>query len=455
MKFARFFLVLSLVCWGLQAASCEPDELSDGEDPREQPLAGGDTTVFDRTSNAYLKPAPNLTDANFEFHLEGDLAFDAVFVTSPAIVNPGLGPVFNNTACVNCHVRNGRGLPVMGTGGVGSPALVRVSLPPGSGSPEVPGGAVPVPGMGTQIQDHAIYGYDPEATVAIAWTHYDASYPDGTAYTLRAPVLTIETPDGAGLAPGTQTSLRIPPPVFGLGLLEAIAEETLESLTDEDDSNGDGISGRINYVWDAALAEHVVGRFGQKANQPHLLQQAAAAYVNDIGVTNALFPESDGSTDIEEIVLEAAAFYTQTLGVPARADWDNPTVIHGERLFESIGCMSCHVGTVKTGEHAMAELSNQTIHPYTDLLIHDMGPGLADNREDFAATGNEWRTAPLWGLGLVQTVLPEAGFLHDGRARTVEEAILWHGGEAENAKSRFRNLDADERAAVLLFLGSL
>lgn len=452
--FALRFLVVLLALSAALHAACEPSHL-DGESVSAAPLAGGDTTVYDRTSNAYTKPAPNLTEENFEFHAVGDASFDAAFVTAPAPVNPGLGPVFNNTACVNCHVRNGRGLPVTGTGGVGSPALVRVSLPAGEGGAEVPGGAVPVPGMGTQIQDHAVYGVEPEATIAIDWTTYSGAYPDGTAYELREPLVTIVAADGGGLPPGARTSLRIPPPIFGLGLLEAIDESILLVAADPDDDDGDGVSGRVNHVWDALTMTHRVGRFGLKANQPDLLQQAAAAYVNDIGVTNAVFPDADGSVEIDDVTLESAAFYTQTLGVPARTGWDDPTVRRGEEAFNNIGCMACHTPTQTTGAHELAELSDQTFHPYTDLLLHDMGPGLADGREDFAATGSEWRTPPLWGLGLVQTVLPEAGFLHDGRARTPEEAILWHGGEAENAKNRFRDLSADERAALLAFLQSL
>lgn len=415
------------------------------------PLAGGDTTVFDRTSNAFSLPAANLTPAEIERHLDGDLAFDATFVTGGAPVNNGLGPLYNNSSCGRCHSRDGRGLAVVG-GGATSQSLVRVSLP--GGDPEVPGGGVPVPGLGLQIQDHAVYGHQAEASVAIRWVEVAGSYGDGTPYSLRRPELEIALPDGTPLAGEVMTSLRQPPAVFGLGLLEAIPDQALAALADPDDADGDGVSGRLNRVWDVARGAEAVGRFGHKSNTPDLDQQSAAAYFNDMGVANAIFYEEDGGGEIDRDTLDVAAFYVRTLGVPARADL-GPEAERGEELFGELGCAVCHVADIETGPHAIAALSFQRIQPYTDLLLHDLGDELADGRPDFLADGREWRTAALWGIGLVQTVLPGAGYLHDGRARTLAEAILWHGGEAEAAREAFRAAPRADRDALLAFLGSL
>jgi CxxC motif-containing protein (DUF1111 family) len=252
------------------------------------------------------------------------------------------------------------------------------------------------------------------------------------------------------------TSLRQPPPIFGLGLLEAVPEQALHELADPDDADGDGISGRPNYVWGIAEQSTVIGRFGLKANQPDLEQQSAAAYHGDMGVTSPLIPEEDGTSDVDQRTLDAANFYSQSLSVPARRRVDDPLVQQGEKLFEQVGCADCHVSTLETGDSEIEMLANQTFHAYTDLLLHDMGEGLADKRPDFEADGYEWRTPPLWGVGLTQTVLPGSGYLHDGRARTLEEAILWHGGEAQASRDAFRDeLGSAERTSLLAFLQSL
>jgi CxxC motif-containing protein (DUF1111 family) len=427
------------------------------------PMAGGATTVLNRTSRAYEQPAPNLSEVAQTDHFEGDLAFDAVFVTSPARVNPGLGPHFNNASCTGCHIRNGRGLPEKGQ------LLARVSLASESG--DVPHqrkigsyhleavaeaeNTPPVPGLGVQIQDQAVYGQLPEATVELTWQEIQGQYGDGKSYTLRSPQANILLSSGDPLPKNIQTSLRIPPPVFGLGLLEAIPAEMIESLADPEDTDGDGISGRPNQVWDVEKQALVLGRFGLKANQPNLLQQSAAAYVNDMGVTNPVFTEGNGQTDIDEDILKAATVYVQTLGVPGRTLLDDPEIQKGERLFAAANCTACHVATLKTSQHEQSALVNQTIHAYTDLLLHDMGEGLADHRPDFLATGTEWRTPPLWGLGLTQTVLPYSSYLHDGRARSLEEAVLWHGGEAQGSQAAFKNMPEGDRKALLHFLNSL
>jgi CxxC motif-containing protein (DUF1111 family) len=417
------------------------------------PRAGGDTTFDDRTASAFENPAPNLSDPDMEAHFVGDVAFEATFVSAPAQINAGLGPVFNNNACGKCHVRNGRGLPVTGHESLGSPLLVRVSQT--TGQPGNPGEPIPVLGLGTQIQDHAIYGYQPEARVFIDWTEESGSYGDGEPYSLRRPMITIELADGTPLPTDVMTSARIPSPVFGLGLLEAVPEGQILAFADETDADGDGISGRVNRVWSVAQGQTVLGRFGWKANNPDLTQQAAGAYANDMGVSSPMFPEPDGATDITEETMRAAAFYTQTLAVPRRARWDDPDILAGARLFRDMDCEHCHVAQLTTGDHQISALRDQVIYPYTDLLLHDMGQDLADGRPDFLADGREWRTPPLWGIGLTERVLTGAGYLHDGRARSLAEAILWHGGEATAARDAFRALPAIERNVLLEFLHSL
>lgn len=421
----------------------------DGEHS-ETPFAAGALTVFDRSSNAYSFPAPTLSAAELDRHRSGDAAFEARFVTAPAPINPGLGPVFNHTSCAGCHPRDGRGLALFGGPPLLSPMLVRVSL----AGEDPHGGPLAVPGLGTQIQDHAIYGVTPEATVEIGWREVPGEYGDGTPYVLRYPEVQLMGPDGE-LGPEVLRSARIAPPTFGLGLLEAVPEATLHELADPDDADGDGISGRVNRVWDARANSHRVGRFGWKANTVDLTLQVAGAYKNDMGVSSPLEPEADGSFEVPMSVVADNAFYVQTLAVPAPITDTLPGAAHGKKLFSRFGCAGCHVDTLFTGDHPVAVLSGQRIAAYTDLLLHDMGEGLADHRPDWSASGTEWRTAPLWGLGLAQTVLPGASYLHDGRAQTLEEAILWHGGEAEASRERFRLAERADREALVAFLRSL
>lgn len=438
----------SLLGLTLLACSGAPE----GPLPASSPRSGGDTTIFDQTTSAFSNPAPNLSAEDLQHHLAGDVAFEATFVTPPAKVNAGLGPVFNNRSCNACHIKDGRGLPVTGEGAQGSMALVRVSTAESATLAE--DAPIPVPGLGTQLQDHSVFGVAAEATVQLAWTEEPGSYPgDGAKYSLRRPKLVIELADGKPLPADVLTSLRIPPPVFGLGLLEAVPEATLLALEDPHDADGDGVSGRTNRVWDEEGQRTVVGRFGWKSNQPQLTQQAAAAYLNDIGVESSLFFEQE--PELSNTTLDAAAFYTRTLAVPARRDVNDPDVLRGEQVFSQLGCASCHVAELTTGPSPLLAVADQRIQPFTDLLLHNMGFDLADGRPDFVASGTEWRTPPLWGVGLAARVLVGAAFLHDGRARTLEEAVLWHGGEAESAREKFRGAKAGDRAALLAFLESL
>ena len=427
-------------------------------------FSGGETTVFDASSHAFSTPAPNLSPAAFEKHLEGDVEFEANFVTAPAVVNPGLGPIYNNISCINCHSRDGRGRPPKVDEKFVS-MLFRISLPKLAdamdGQPPIP-----VPGFGTQLNNRAIFGTAPEGKIKIDYTEQTLTTADGTRVHLRYPNYTF-TETYQPLPEEVELSPRVAPAVFGLGLLEAIPEETILAYADETDANGDGISGKPNYVWDVVQQRYTLGRFGWKANQPTLLQQVAAAYHDDMGITTSLFmtensagqaqlTEQSATPEVSDEILDVVTLYVQTLAVPARRNVDDPQVKQGEQLFAKAQCASCHVPTLRTGVLAgVPSVSNQTIQPFTDMLLHDMGPELADNRPDFRASGTEWRTPPLWGIGLVRTVNGHTNFLHDGRARDLMEAILWHGGEAETSRQTVEQMSKVERDALIAFLESL
>ena len=427
-------------------------------------LSGGETTVFDASSHAFSIPAPNLSASALEKHLEGDVEFEAVFVTAPAVVNPGLGPIYNNVSCINCHSRDGRGRPPRADEGLVS-LLFRLSLPKAEdtmdGKPPTP-----VPGFGTQLNNRAIVNASPEGKVKIDYTEQTLTTEDGTRVHLRYPNYTF-TETYQPLPKEVEVSPRVAPAVFGLGLLEAIPESAILAYADETDADGDGISGKPNFVWDVVQQRYTLGRFGWKANQPTLLQQVAAAYHDDMGITTSLFrtensagqpqlTEHSAMPEVSDEILDVVTFYVQTLAVPARRNVDNPQVKQGEQLFAEAQCASCHIPTLRTGVlTGVPSVSNQTIHPYTDLLLHDMGPGLADNRPDFHASGSEWRTPPLWGIGLVKRVNGHTNFLHDGRARDLMEAILWHGGEAEASRKAVEQMSKVERDALIAFLESL
>jgi CxxC motif-containing protein (DUF1111 family) len=467
MKCLLTFLSLTVLVFIVIGCDSEqPTEILNFNTPIDSTgaLSGGDTTIFDASSHAFSIPAPNLSPAAFEKHLEGDVEFEAVFVTAPAVVNPGLGPIYNNVSCINCHSRDGRGRPPGADEGLVS-LLFRLSLPKRENTADGKS-PIPVPGYGTQLNNRAIYGTPPEGTVKIEYSEQPLTTEDGTRVHLRYPNYTI-TDTYQPLPEDIEVSPRVAPVVFGLGLLEAIPEKTILTYADEADVNGDGISGKPNYVWDVVKKRYALGRFGWKANQPTLLQQVASAYHDDMGVTTSLFliensagqpqlTKNSTTPEVSDEILDVVTFYVQTLAVPARRNVDDPQVMHGEQLFAQAQCASCHIPTLRTGVlPGVPSVSNQTIHPFTDLLLHDMGPDLADNRPDFHASGTEWRTPPLWGIGLVRTVNGHTNFLHDGRARDLMEAILWHGGEAEKSRQITLQMSKTERDALIAFLESL
>ncbi|HEY1172993.1 MAG TPA: di-heme oxidoredictase family protein [Verrucomicrobiae bacterium] len=442
------------------------DEAAAAADPRT--LSGGETTVFDTSRNAFTFAARNLPAERRAQFFTGNSFFNENWVAAPASTSArdGLGPIFIARSCSACHFKDGRDRGPQ----AGVPAqtlVVRLSLP---GKDVKTGAPVPEPVYGGQLQMRAVPGVPGEAEVLVDWEEIPGNYGDGDNYSLRRPRYSVTNAAYGALSREARLSMRVAPVVIGLGLLEAVTEETLLGLADEEDRNRDGISGRLNRVWDVAGNKKVAGRFGWKAEQPSVRQQVAGAFNEDMGLTTSMFAHenhtatqtnlavlpSGGSPEVKDEMLEAVVLYSRTLAVPARREVTHLVVQRGESLFRNIGCADCHQPVLQTGTQVdLAELANQTIQPFTDLLLHDMGEGLADGREVFEASGREWRTPPLWGIGLVKTVNGHTDFLHDGRARNLAEAILWHGGEAEHARERFRVLPKEEREALLRFLGSL
>ncbi len=433
------------------------------------PALGGETTVEVSSERAFRSIAANATGMSRARFTFGQQLFNTVWEAAPGSqpTTDGLGPVFNRSACADCHVNNGRGRPPESVGAPMESMLVRISLYAEGPNGEPKG----VPGYGDQLQDRSVADIPAEGRAILDWEEVPGEYGDGVSYSLRRPIVSFADLAFGDLPGDVRTSVRVANPLIGLGLLEAIPEESLVAMADPEDDDGDGISGRVNRVWDVENQRQSVGRFGWKANQPSLRQQNAGAAIGDMGLTTPVFPDdncADGQTACAELaaaVADSPEFmasffdplvkYTQLVGVPRQRDADEEPVRNGAKLFASIGCNGCHKTSLKTGESELAELANQTIHPFTDLLLHDLGPGLADHRHDFLANGREWRTAPLWGIGLTQTVNGFEYYLHDGRARSLEEAILWHGGEAAQAQAAFRGLPATQRAELIAFLKSI
>jgi CxxC motif-containing protein (DUF1111 family) len=428
---------------------------------------GGETTRPLNAPNAFSFQAANAPRAHQRPFSFGNRLFNTNWVEAPASVKSfdGLGPQFNRVSCSACHTKDGRGQPPPNGQGPFDSLLLRISLP---GENEQ-GGPKPLPAYGDQLNERAIVGLTPEGRGVMKQTLLKGSYGDGETYVLQKPVYTITDLAFGPLPEGTRISARVAPQMIGLGLLEAVSEANLQAIADPDDADGDGISGRTNRVWNAAEAKFDIGRFGWKAGQPDLLNQNAAAAIGDIGLTTTIHAQqnctaadaacasavSGGNPELSDEFLQKLTLYTATLAVPAQRQPQAPDVQKGAALFSNFGCTSCHLPTLQTSNHPLQEVANQTFHPYTDLLLHDMGEALADGRPEFAATGREWRTPPLWGLGLLQTVNGHTRLLHDGRANGFAEAILWHGGEAEKAKEAFRTAAPKDRAALVAFLKSL
>ena len=431
-------------------------------------LSGGQGTVLATSLQAFSLPLPGLPPEQETRFFVGNSFFNRNWVIAPSSTpaRDGLGPLFNARSCSACHLRDGRGQPPTTPDDPLVALLLRLSIP----GQDAQRGIVPEPRYGSQLQGLAVPGVPPEGTVVITYEESTGTFADGETYRLRRPTYRFTNLGYGPLHSEVRLSPRIAPFMIGLGLLEAVPEATILRRADPQDRDGDGISGRPNRVWDIARQQTVLGRFGWKANQPSVAQQTATAFLEDIGITSALLPDENctamqqacrnaphgGQPEIASDILHSVVFYARTLAVPAQRRWGDPEVQRGKQLFMQAGCAGCHMPTLHTGKvPELPGLSEQTIQPYTDLLLHDMGTGLADGRNDFAATGQEWRTPPLWGIGLIHTVNGHTTLLHDGRTRNLTEAILWHGGEAATAKEAFRTMPRPEREALLRFLESL
>lgn len=430
---------------------------------------GGATTTLRLDRDAFSQPANNLDFAGRSDFAVGNGVFRKLWVSAPSstMASDGLGPLFNARGCQECHIKDGRGHPPA------PGATDAVSFVVGLTAPH--GGAAFV--FGNQLQDFGVPGAPSEGRIAVAYAEEPVALAGGEVVSLRVPSYTVAAGGYGPLPDGTLLSPRIAPQMIGLGLIEAIHANDLLARADPDDADGDGISGRIHWVTDLASGMPAIGRFGWKAAQASIADQSATAFAMDMGLSTALVPRAHGDCgaaqptclalpegnapdgfEVAPELFDVVVFYARHLAVPVRRDFDDPIVLAGKALFYETGCTSCHTPKYVTSNDASVPpaLRRQLIWPYTDLLLHDMGPGLADGRPQGDASGSEWRTPPLWGIGLTATVNgAEAGFLHDGRARTLLEAVLWHGGEAAAARDAVVAMTPDERAALVRFLESL
>ena len=446
-------------------------------DGGDDSLSAGAFTVQSADATAYMQPAPALGERQRSTFLNGRANFNRPWVVFGVSTGDwGVGPTFNADRCSACHAGGGRGGPPTAANEQAVSILVRLSVP----GTDLHGGPKPHPHYGDQLQNRALQGQSPEllhgyapvpaeAEVYLDWDEHSVTLADGSEVRLRKPRLRIERLAFGELGADIMMSLRLAPPVFGMGLLQAVPEETLLALAEK--QRRLGFNGRPNVVWDAIDQRMAIGRFGWKAMQPGVRQQIAAAAISDMGVTSNLFPRQNcpevqtlcrgeipgNDPELTDGAWDELETWALGLGVPARRHWRDDAVQRGAALFDQLKCAVCHVPTLKTADYfaRLPQLSRQTFHAYTDLLLHDMGEGLADQRPEFAASGRDWRTPPLWGLGLSRIVNGSGVMLHDGRARNATEAILWHGGEAQASRESFARFSKRDREALLAFLDAI
>ncbi len=454
-----------------------------GPEPFETMQGGAATSRKLPNQDAFSNFSANLTFAEEESFKLGNALFRKLWVSSPSSTqaSDGLGPLFNARACQSCHLKDGRGHPPEGAADATS-MFFRLSRAPKTPQEQelIRSKTVlnlPDPVYGGQLQDLAVPGMRGEGRMVVEYEDFTVTLDDGTEVAMRRPTYSVADLAQGPLDVSTTLSPRVTPAMIGLGLVEQIHPADILALADPDDADGDGISGRVNVVRDPATGDLALGRFGWKAQNATIRAQAAGAFSGDLGISTPDHPDpwgdcteaqADcrtapdgvqprlGDTEAPDPVLDLVTFYSQHLAVPARRDVDDPEVLRGKGVFYDLGCASCHTPKFVTRRDAPNEaLAFQLIWPYSDFLLHDLGPGLADWQPVGDARGGEWRTPPLWGIGLTQTVSGHTFFLHDGRARNLTEAILWHGGEAAAARDGFKSLAADDRAALVRFLESL
>ncbi len=450
----------------------------------EQKSAGAATSKKRISNKAFSHPSGNLTFEDERDFKLGNSLFKKIWVASPSSTkaSDGLGPLYNARSCQRCHLKDGRGHPPENNLDLATSMFLRLSVPPRT--PEeieaIKSGTelrIAEPTYGGQLQDQAVTGLSAEGKMRISYQEKTITLNGGETVSLRTPSYSVEELAYGDLDPDVMLSPRVAPPMIGLGLIEAIHEQDILALADQNDLDKDGISGKPSMIFDQISDKKVLGRFGWKASNLSIHMQSANAFAGDIGLSTPDVPAPWGDCTVNQPtcraqpngaqkqlgngeapkkVLDLVVFYSKNLAVPARRDVSNAKVLEGKELFYNSGCIACHQPKYVTRRDAgQKELSFQLIWPYSDLLLHDMGDGLADNRPVGDATGREWRTAPLWGIGLTETVNGHTYFLHDGRARNLLEAILWHGGEAQVSRDTVVNMAPDERRSLLKFLGSL
>ncbi len=489
----RIALAMGVLFCGSTALILHADEAPDplGE------KTGGATTVYATGKNAFSFPLANLDDPGRTRFVIGNSFFKRNWVEAPAstTARDGLGPHFIARACAGCHVLDGRGEPpewknTLGPEPEGTVALLmRLSV---AGAPDPKAGVRPDPVYGDQFNNAAIQGVKPEGRVEIRQQALHGRFADGTRYTLQKPIYKLTDLAYGPFAPGLMVSPRIAPQLAGIGLIEAIPDAEILRNAREQAAAPGPIKGQPNRVWDVFAQEERLGRLGWKANVATLAHQTAGAFHGDIGITSNAFPHEtctpaqkdclaaphgggkttgrDGivpaahatalKPEIDDETLGHVIFYQATLAPAARRNVNDPQVLRGQALFAQAQCAACHRPSYVTAEGPFPRLTSpalkgQRIWPYTDLLLHDMGPDLADGRPDFLASGSQWKTPPLWGIGLIKDVNGHTRLMHDGRANGVLEAILWHGGEAQASKEQVLKMKRADRGALVKFVESL
>jgi CxxC motif-containing protein (DUF1111 family) len=416
---------------------------------------------------AFSQRVGGMSDAEEDRFVLGKSFFRIPWVEAPSATTArdGLGPLFSANTCIHCHPGNGAGFATNAEGNLNRALVMRLSVPSAknlNNESEVrTQGFAPEPNYGAQLSVSGVFGVPSEGRPSVTYEEIKGRYPDGTPYALRNPLYRIEELNYGPLHEGANIAPHIAPALVGLGALERISEESILAHADEEDRDKDGISGRANYVYSPETKGMMLGRYTWKAAAPTVRHQVANAMHNDMGLSTSLYSEENctpsqkecneaprgrGEFDVPDARLDAVTYYVTSLRIPKQRRLEEGH--RGRELFAQLGCAKCHVESYETTD-------GLTVHPYSDLLLHDMGEALSDGHADFRATPREWRTPPLWGAGLYQAVSGEANYLHDGRARSFEEAILWHGGEGEASKQAFMHLDRKERRMLIEFLGSI
>jgi CxxC motif-containing protein (DUF1111 family) len=425
------------------------------------PMPGGKYGIDSNSVQAFSLPMKGLTKKEITDFMVGNSLFRSNWVVSPSSVTKlqGLGPTFIARSCSSCHQNDGRSKP-NDNGETGVGLLFRISVTKNGKD------FYHDPIYGDQIQTNSIMNVASEAETHVEYTEIKNKFNDGEEYVLTKPNYKIKNLKFGDLNESVVISPRVAPAIIGMGLIESISEKDILNNADPEDMDKDGISGRPNVI--IIDGKKQLGRFGWKANQPTLKVQDAGALLGDMGITTSIHPKQNcnyrqtecinahnSGIEMNDEDLNRLVFYTAVLGVPKSRIENKEIISKGEILFQNTDCIKCHVPEYKTSKNSFKQFSEQRISPYSDFLLHDMGDELADNRPDFEANGKEWRTPPLWGIGLTKVVNRHMRLLHDGRARGISEAILWHGGEASSAREKYKKLPKEERKILIQFVESL